>query len=166
MLSESPSFPLLKLSEAAREKKEEKIIIKLVNLERAKVKRQVVETLINKQKLDKADKAFLGKKTTTFARQTKAANSGSFKEAGLGNKNGRKKSGARTGKVLKEAGPKDLRFSDLAAQASFKRHAVKKKKVSVTSAAKGLKNGKKDKAGLSRSSDYLEEIPLRRFHPT
>lgn len=156
-------LPAFKVGSAVPEKKEEKIILRLVGLEKSKVKRQVVETLINKQKLDKADKAFLGKKTTTFARQTKAANSGSFKEAGLGSKEGRKKAAQELEKSLRKQALHDLKFSDLAAKTSVKKHVVKKKKVSEKSVAKGLNNGRKNKTGLSRSSDYLEDIPLGDF---
>lgn len=160
LISKTPSIDFSSIKPAEEEKR---ILIKLVNNNDIKKRNQVVETQQNKSKLEKPKKAFLGKTNNTFARQTKAAQIGNFKEAGAGSKNGQKELVRQVEKSLKNEKLKNLKFSDLAAQSTLKKISKTKKKNSPQTMAKGLKNGNLNKRGLSKSSDYLEEVPLGDF---
>lgn len=158
LLSKAPETGIYRVFE----EKESKLTVKLVKTE-FKKKNQVVETQDSNQKLNPAKRAFLGKKNNTFARETKAAKSGSFKAAGKGSRNGHKKLAKQIEKSLRQERLKNLKFSDLAAATTPKKHSRKKDRKASNSMAKGLKNGQEKTVGLSRSNDYLEDVPLGDF---
>lgn len=160
LLFKAPSFDV---ATALKRERPTKLLIKLAKESDPKKIKQVVETQDSEQKLRPPNKAFLGKKNNTFARETKAAKNGSFKAAAKGDKNGHKKLAQEIEKALRNPKLKKLKFSDLAAQSSLKPKALKKSKTVSRSSKLGLSNGKDKKAGLSRSNDYLEEVPLGDF---
>lgn len=160
LISKVPSFSF---ENALMEKEKSRLIVRLATVEKIQKKNQVVETQKSDEKLPKPKRAFLGKQNNTFSRETKAAKSGSFKEAGKGARQGHKKLAEQIEKSLKNQKLKNLKFSDLAAQTSYKKTANKKSKKPSNTVAKGLENGRANQIGLSRSSDFLEEVPLGDF---
>lgn len=122
---------------------------------------------------------FLGEKDQTFDRQTMAAVNGSFKEAGMGKKEGSKSSldqAEPTVKKVSKASPKapkkELTLSDLG---GFKMADVEKmekesqeafdemaKKVALERkvAAQGIERGKAGVNGFASNNDFVEEVPL------
>lgn len=161
LFSQLPSLDLSKALEKREQPK--KILVRLNPNSETKVKKQIVATQESSEKLAPAKKAYLGKKNNTFARQTKAAARGSFREAGLGSKQASKQIAQKIEDTLKRQKLDKIKFSDLAASTkAIKKAPHKKRKVSKT-IAKGLRNGDKTKRGLASSSDFVEEVPLGDF---
>lgn len=155
-LKEGTNFNLL------TEKEEEtRILIKLQDFK--KDLKQIAQTENSNNK--KSDKPkFLSAKNNAFERETKSANNGTFKAAGIGSKTAVANRNTQQQKKRKKVAVKDLKFSDLA----FKpiKDVEAKKKHRVTKRAlqkKGLKNGKKSGMGLGQTNDFLEDIPLGDF---
>ena len=144
--------------------KPEETIIKLQLLNNTKTKRQIVQTQESKNNLEKKLKdAYLGKKDNIVDRQTKAATIGSFKSAAKGVKDGLKENKQRKSKVKKRKNLKNLKMSDLAIAPNFKRMDVAKREEQISSQRKGLKNGTSKQSGLSRSNDFIRDVPLGDF---
>lgn len=158
LFAKAPSVSI----EKALSPEETKIIVRLTSPETSKKVRQVVETEKSDSNLAKPKTAYLGKQNNSVLRETKAANVGSFKEAGQGVRNAHREMAAQLEKSLRKQTLEKLRFSDLAAKTAIK-PMQKKKTPKMVGAQKGLKNGNKNKRGLSSSSDYLEEVPLGDF---
>lgn len=149
--------------------------VKLVTKKSLSNPQQIVNTEEANNDRTPEEAKFLGKKNQMFDRQTKAANVGSFKQAGQGVKNGfqlqKYKKMAEVKKqqkkkVEKKAVKKDfskalkkIKMSDLAMDAK-KDMKVKKAAPTPTMAALGLQNGNHQSTGLSASSDFVEDLPL------
>lgn len=141
--------------------------------------KQVVANETNGKTERPVDSRFLGEKDQTFERQTIARANGSFKEAGLGKKNGSKSTLAQTEpKAQKVAvtppkkAKKQLTLSDLG---GFKMADIEKmqKEAEPTldemtktlgreniGGAEGIDRGKLGKTGLAQNNDFVEEVPL------
>lgn len=151
-------IPSLSLNKSITNNELKPLKIKIIN-QQFELKKQIVESLKNKNSVDVKKPRFLGKTNTAFSRQTVSAKVGSFKEAGKGYKDGAKKK--LTQKLLKAMKKKQVSFSDLGLAASS---VVKKRaKQRVFQRAKGLRNGNKVKRGLSQSNDFVQNIPLGDF---
>ncbi|MEX0799464.1 MAG: TonB C-terminal domain-containing protein [Bacteriovoracaceae bacterium] len=146
----------------ALEEEKQRIVVKLV-AQSSKERKQIVQTQKSKEELSKPKKTYLGKENNSTARETKASEVGTFKQAGQGVRTGHEKLARQIEKTLKNKKVKNLKFSDLAFKSAPKKFAPKKKKRAQNSAAKGLENGAKNKTGLSRSNDFIEEVPLGDF---
>jgi TonB family protein len=146
------------------DKPKEKVIkIKLFN-KNSKTKRQIVQTekMIENHKKP-MENAYLGKANNRVDRQTKAAITGKFKSAGIGNKKGtvQKTQSRKSAKVKEKV--KNLKFSDLAVKSSPATFTKKKMQDSNMQLAKGLKNGSQKSMGLGQTNDYIEDVPLGDF---
>lgn len=122
---------------------------------------------------------FLGEKDQTFERQTMAAVNGSFKEAGMGKKEGSKASLDQAEPIAKKvaaskpkAPKKELTLSDLGgfkmadvermekeSQEAFDEMA-KKTAAERKVAAQGIERGKAGVNGFAANNDFVEEVPL------
>ena len=122
---------------------------------------------------------FLGEKDQTFERQTMAAANGSFKEAGLGKKEGSSASfdqaeptAKKVAKIKPKAPKRELTLSDLGgfkmadvermekeSQEAFDEMA-KKTALERKVAAQGIERGKLGVNGLAANNDFVEEVPL------
>lgn len=133
-------------------------IIKLKLLKRSLSKRrQIVETENKgRKKIDDKSK-FLSKDNQFFDRQSIAKNNGTFKEAGIGVKDG--------SKINSQAAPqpKKVSLKDLALGKTMTLPKRMPKKRKIAMAQKGLKNGSKNKKGLSQTMDFVEDVPLGDF---
>lgn len=153
------SIPKLALDKAGPKNAESKRI-KLVL--RDKNKKQVVNTESADEKLPVKTTKYLGKKTQTFARQSVAKKTASFKAAGKGQKNGvkvvqRPALGANHQKTRdRKSGKKKIRFSDLA----FSGNLVKKIEKKISQRTEGIQYGKVGEVGLGQNNDYIEDLPL------
>lgn len=139
----------------------EKVVrLKLLQGTNSKIRKQIVQTeQVNNNK--KAEKAFLGKKNNKVERQTRAANTGKFKTAGVGVRNGSlSKSKAR--KNLKKK-KKIVSLKDLGFKTNPEDYSEKKFKKIESSSRKGLANGSRAQKGLGQSNDFIEDIPLGDF---
>tara|TARA_B100001971_G_scaffold214585_1_gene252870 strand:- start:78006 stop:78914 length:909 start_codon:yes stop_codon:yes gene_type:complete len=160
LVSQAPSLDI----KNALTSTEDATAIKIKLLVNSKTKRQIVQTQESKDKLEKKLKdAYLGKKDNFVARETKSARVGSFKSAAKGVKDGLKENKQQRSKVKKRKNFKDLKLSDLAVNPNFKRMDIAKKQATVSSQRKGLKNGTSKQAGLSRSNDFIKDVPLGDF---
>lgn len=150
-----PNFPTLKIVKKVRPIKL-KVIQTPVSQNRP---RQIVETTDGIQKKNqKAD--FLGKKNTAFDRQTRARNTGKFKKAGAGTKNGTKKQISKRAVRANVSKAKKIKFSDLALTSNFSTKRTQSKRAEQKL---GLSNGDAKSIGLGRSSDFVKDIPLGDF---
>lgn len=120
--------------------------------------KQIVESEKSKNRIKK-DSLFLGERTNTFERQTKAKNVGAFKKAGLGNKNAKNTKMAKQKAAKKVVKKKSISFSDLAVASSIS----PLKQPDSIGQTKGLRTGDKNLKGESRSSDYIKDMPLGDF---
>lgn len=139
---------------------EEIVKLRLLQNYKSKIKQQVVQTE-QKNNLKKAETAFLGEKDNSVDRQTRAANTGKFKTAGIGR---------RDGSDVRQKAQKNLKnkkkvvsFSDLGFKTNTKEYSEKEYKKAISAARKGLVNGTRGVKGLGQSNDYLEDIPLGDF---
>ena len=151
-----PNTSKIKLSENVKP-----IKIKIQNLQTNsdKTLRQIVETSESKNKNNKkAD--YLGKTNTAFDRQTRAKNTGIFKKAGAGAKDGTKDQTASPRVVKSKSKLKNIKFSDLAVSNNFAPKSYNKPKPGQKL---GLSNGDAKEVGLGRSSDFVKDIPLGDF---
>ena len=131
------------------------------------LKRQIVATdqTGKKQKPSKAQ--FSGESDQTFDRQSVAMKNGSFKEAGLGKKNGNETQKVEVADERKIADnkkslkPKTLTLGDLG---SFTINVPKEEKKElaqkVVSANQGIAQGNKKVVGLAQNNDFVEDIAL------
>ena len=145
----------------AKPKVVEKVVkLKILQNLVSKKKRQIVQTEHqNNNKV--ADTSFLGKKNNLVDRQTRAANTGKFKKAGVGKRDGSltQKRVAKN-KVKKQ---KIVNFSDIGFKASTKDYSEKEFKKTSQAARKGLSSGSQEQKGLGQSNDFIEDIPLGDF---
>jgi protein TonB len=139
----------------------EKIVkLKLIQSLESKIKKQVVQTeQLNNN--EKADKAFLGKKNNKVSRQTRAANTGKFKTAGVGKRDG-SVAKKETVKSLKKK-KKIVSLNDLGFKSNPRDYSEKEFKKVSSAAKKGLANGNQANKGLGQSNDFIEDIPLGDF---
>lgn len=112
----------------------------------------------------KNNSKYLSDKNNTFARETKAAMNGKFKAAGKGVRTAAATRNVQNTVQKKKKQIKNLKFSDLA----FKKRTAKEiqknnKKATQNLTRKGLKTGTNKTAGLGRTNDFLEDIPLGDF---
>ncbi len=143
------------------EKSDEHIVkLRLLNNYKNKIKKQIVQTEQTYNN-EKADSAFLGKNNNKVARQTRAANTGKFKSAGVGRRNGSLSKSKTTKNLTKKM--KNLNFSDIGYKANKKDYSEKKFKKISQAARKGLRSGSHLSKGLGQSNDFLEDIPLGDF---
>lgn len=146
-----------------QEEEEQKVILlKLVNdqLKNQKV-RQIVESKQKNIEKKVDDSKFVSDANRAVDRETVAANVGKFQEAGQGVKHGDETKNnaaqARTGQKSKQVSLADLALDrGKLLDKMFQQKQVARPKL-------GLKTGKSKKAGLSRRSDYVEELPLGDF---
>jgi TonB family protein len=136
-----------------------KLKIQTASLPTTKKPKQIVETSESKSKKIQ-NSEFLGKKNTSFDRQTRARKTGSFKKAGAGAKSGTKEQAMRKRAVKSKSKVKNIKFSDLSLA---KNYVPQKKKLQKFGQKQGLSNGDKKAVGLGRSSDFVKDIPLGDF---
>jgi protein TonB len=139
---------------------EEIVKLKLLQNYQTQIKQQIVQTE-QKNNLKKADTAFLGKKNNIVDRQTRAANTGKFKTAGLGRRDGSDIQ-QKAQKNIKNK-KKTVSLSNLGFKTNTKEYSEKEYKRPISAAKKGLANGKRGLKGLGQSNDFLEDIPLGDF---
>lgn len=156
--------PGISFDKAFSKKEEEKIIrVKFLNNSINQTKRQIVQTEQMNNELKPIDKVYLGKKNNRVDRQTKSATVGKFKSAGVGDRKGTKQSQNVKKQVAKKKVLKNLKFSDLALNATAAPKPIKKKVQKTMQVAKGLKNGSSKSQGLGQTNDYIEDVPLGDF---
>jgi TonB family protein len=153
-------------------KVEKKVRLKLrkpVQPKPDKKPKQIVNTQKQKNKSRPKKAKYLSHSNQSFERETVAAKTGRYKDAGKGTS--RKKTPKVTVTPKKQVKPKmaqkavkrkkskngKLSFSDLAPTAMKMPPKPKPKKLA---AKQGLKNGDKSKKGLSQNNDYVEDIKL------
>lgn len=159
--------------------KEEEKRIKIVlrdDKKQSKPKQIVTSEKAKDKKRDPKAK-FLSEQNQRFERQTTSRNTGSFKAAGKGTKQGKKtssqskdipavqtiaKQATKPQKSLKKGrkSKKKISFADLAVGQKAIKQQPKKKRVAASLSALGLKNGQKNKTGLSANNDFVEDVPL------
>lgn len=140
---------------------EKQIRIRLVPASKKdKQPKQIVNSFKSKNQERSKDAKFLGEFTQTVDRQTTASTVGSFKDAGVGVRNGilDAQNMANTPKKTQKkkvtkVDPNKLKFSDL----SFNKPDLHK---AINAPALGLKNANKKAKGLSQNNDFIEDIPL------
>lgn len=139
-----------------------KLLVKLMAAQN-RDKKQIVQTEESKLK-KKNNSKFLSKTNNTFSRESRSANTGTFKSAAKGSRkaNLSKKVAQSAKKVKKDF--KSLKFSDLGIR-KFEKVTPKKqlKKRRMAQAVKGLKNGTSKGSGLGQTSDHLDNMPLGDF---
>ena len=131
------------------------------------LKRQIVATDQTGEKQRPSKAQFSGESDQSFDRQSVAMKNGSFKEAGLGKKNGSetlKPEVAEERKIAdikKTSKPKTLTLGDLG---SFTINVPKEDKKVLTqkaaSANQGIAQGNKKVVGLAQNNDFVEDIAL------
>jgi len=138
----------------------EKLLVKLVQAEKAK---QIVQTVESNQEKPKEPK-FLSKSNNAHERETKTKNVGKFELANKGVRNATKKVQEKVQDKELSKKLKTIKFSDLSVK-SHEKFAVKKKlkKSKTSSQVLGLKSGRKNGKELGASNDFLEDIPLGDF---
>lgn len=141
--------------------------------------RQVVANELRGKNERPVNSRFLGEKDQTFERQTIAAANGTFKEAGLGKKNGSSTTLDQAEPVVKKvaaskpkATRKALELSDLGGfkmadvekmekeSADAFKEVTKKLEQEKKSGAQGVERGKIGTTGLAQNSDFIEDVPL------
>lgn len=158
------------------QKPEKEKRMRVVLQQRQSKPKQIVTSEQTKNKKRDPKAKFLSKSTQTFDRQMTAKTTGSFKAAGKGQKNGKKPQ--KPQKAVKQMtavaktpsksvaqkkgrkAKKKISFADLAVGRKAPQAKPKKKRAAASLAALGLKNGQKDKTGLSANNDFVEDIPL------
>ena len=145
---------------AANKPEAQKLLLKLVNAEKAK---QIVQT-VESNKRKPVDKSFLSKADNVADRQTKTKNIGKFALANKGVRNATKKIRKKSEDKSLSKKLKKIKLSDLSVK-SHEKLAVKKKKKKEKKSSQvlGLKAGRKSGKALGASSDFLEDIPLGDF---
>lgn len=142
--------------------KDEPIRIRLMPASKKEKQRpkQIVNSVKSKNQEKPKDAKFLGEFSQTVDRQTTASTVGSFKNAGVGVRNGildaqnKAKAAKKTKKKkVTKVDPKKLKFSDL----TFTKPDLHK---AINAPALGLKNASKKSKGLSQNNDFIEDIPL------
>ncbi len=160
---------------SVQNKKKEKRLRVVLQQRKSKPKQIVTSEKSKKKERDPKAK-FLSKDTQKFDRQTTSRNTGAFKAAGRGQKNGKKPqkpqkavkkitavSKTPSKSVQQKKGRKSkkkISFADLAVGRQVPQAKPKKKRAAASMAALGLKNGQKDKTGLSANNDFVEDVPL------
>ena len=124
---------------------------------------QIAQTEASNRKKPKNAK-YLSDKNNAFERETKSANNGTFKAAGIGKRTALSNKNVQVRKKSKTEKFKKLKFSDLAFKSSETVKVKKKEKVAQkVLQKKGLNNGKRKGVGLGQTNDFLEDIPLGDF---
>lgn len=143
-------------------KKEETTLIKMKLVPNRELQ-QIVQS--EKSKInDKNDSKFLSDRNNTFARQTKAASNGKFKAAGKGQRNATSTQDLQNVRKKQVTKKKTIKFSDLAFKKTKQQKIQKKQRVAKrVQNRKGLKTGQAKTAGLGRTNDFLEDVPLGDF---
>jgi TonB family protein len=131
------------------------------------LKRQIVATDQTGKKERPLASRFSGASDQVFDRQTMASKNGSFKEAGLGKKDGvqeLKTDRAEDKKVAdskKLSKAKNLTLSDLGSFTINLPKEDKKEKIEKTiNASQGIAQGDKKVVGLAQNNDFVEDIAL------
>lgn len=139
-------------SKVSRVQEEQRIPIFLNNDEVQQTKMaksmQIVDNVKNLEKKKPVESRFLSHSDQSVDRQTVSKAIGSFKEAGLGVKDGTE-SEARQNKKKKSVSLSDLSFNSKEFQAPDR---------SISQL--GLSNGIKGIKGLGKSNDYVDDVPL------
>jgi protein TonB len=168
-------------TKSKEKKKKDQAADQIKNRVKAATKKrvQIVATEKSNELDQPVNTRFLSEKNQKVDRQTVSKNVGAFKGAGKGKMSGieqpkksqvqkklKKKIAAKSAKKKSKKAKfksqkKKLSFSDLALSAqNADVQKVEKPKDIVAQDALGLKNGIEGQTGLSRSSDYVEDIPL------
>lgn len=157
------------------EKKKEEKRLRVVLQQRNSKPKQIVTSEKSKNKKRDPKAKFLSQNNQTFDRQTTARTTGSFRAAGKGQKNGKKAQKPQKAQkslavaktpsksVQQKKGRrsnKKISFADLAVGRKVPQAKPKKERAAASLAALGLKNGQKDKTGLSANNDFVEDVPL------
>jgi TonB family protein len=140
---------------------EQKVIIKLINARNNVKTRQIVETKQKNLQRKTKDSKFVSDKNRAVDRETVAASVGKFQEAAkgvrFGDKVKRVNQKAKSGNKKKKVSLADLAVDrGKLLEKMFKQNQTARPKL-------GLKTGRGKKAGLSRRSDYIEDLPLGDF---
>lgn len=165
-------FQTLKSAQKPEEERRIRVVLQNSNSK----PKQIVTSEKSKNKKRDPKAKFLSKDNQTFDRQTTARNTGSFKAAGKGQKDGKKvassskptpavavvKTPSKTPQKKRgKNSKKKISFADLAVGSKAPNKAKpQKKRAAASLAALGLKNGHKDRTGLSANNDFVEDVPL------
>lgn len=150
--------------------------------------KQIVATELNGKKEAPTNSRYAGETDQTFDRQTMAARNGSFKKAGLGNKDGspteqargeepaaEAKKTAKTEKKNSKTPAPILSLSELGSihiskvedDEKIKAEALHEQAMNRKLAAdarranaQGIEKGSSDTTGLAQNNDFVEEVPL------
>lgn len=140
---------------------------------------QIVANELNEKTKKPTNSRFLGEKDQMFERQMISENNGAFKNAGIGSKNARglNQNQAKTSiiPIVKKIKNnfKSLNLSDFGIVKISKSEDIEKNEVQITSenykknikpdkniATQGITQGSSKDVGLSRNSDFVEEVSL------
>lgn len=132
------------------------------------VSKQIVNTELTGKNEKSNNTRFLGEKDQSFDRQTIARQVDSFKEAGLGKRNGSEskslqKTVASTPKTKEEISFDKLGIGQIdrkIASEANKREMESTADSSTNSEVLGLENGKAGKKGLAQNNDYINDVAL------
>ena len=150
---------LINLSNGVHHSEEHVVKLNLVDNSQ-KVRQQVVQTeSLNNNKKTKT--LFLGKSNNSVDRETRAANTGKFKTAGLGRRDG-EESNKRIKKALSK-NVKEIKISDLGFGSITEEYSEKEFQRAEVSFKKGIASGNKKSKGFGQSNDFIEDIPLGDF---
>lgn len=149
-------------------KVEKKVRLRLMKPKKLKKKpKQIVNTQKQKLKSRKKASKYLSHSRQSFERETIAAKTGRFKEAGKGETHKKTPQLSVTRKHTKSSNlkkPTKRPIKNKKGKFSFRDLAPIPKKLPATFKAfaskQGLKNGNKNKKGLSQNNDYVEDIKL------
>jgi TonB family protein len=167
------SLPDMNLSENLNN--DNRLKLKIISRSKTDLARQIVNTEEADNEEVPTESKFLGKKNQRFDRQTKSAKIGSFKNAGLGVRNGfdvkkyQKVTSKNVQKVEKTA-KREKKLENIKSNTKIKMSDLSmdkyhdKKKVqqmrAPSMASLGLENGSHTTNGLSASSDFVEDLAL------
>lgn len=158
LVSKTPGLSFTKVFDRPEEK-----IIKIKLFNNNSKTRQIVQTEQMNNNTKPVDDAFLGKSNNKVDRQTRAATTGKFKTAGVGNRKGTLQTTQSEKESKTKEKVKNIKFSDLAVKNAPATYTKKKKRKRHLQLAKGLKNGSTKSKGLGQSNDYIEDVPLGDF---
>ena len=138
-----------------------KLLIKL--RKKSRKAKQIVETEQTKNINKTVEANYLGKAVTSFDRETRVENTGTFKSAGRGSRTARDSRSVKNKSNKKVVSLKDIKLSDIGMKPFdlYQKDMRKQDRISLTK--KGIKSGSKNNQGLGQRSDFLEDIPLGDF---
>lgn len=125
-----------------------------------KTKNQIVETSKTDLEVSAVDEVFLGETDNRVDRQTRAEFIGSYKDAGIGSKQGNADISQKEKKAKKS---ETISLSDLSVGHNPAQALEEAKEMQMMKVAKGLQNGSASSTGFSQTSDFLETLPLGDF---